>query len=78
MMTKIANLLLLLCLLCSPLFADNCAEVSDANAIYKSITQSNASSFSIKRLQQIVGVNADGIWGIRSDTAYEKLISKTY
>ncbi len=76
MMTKIANLLLLLCLLSSPLFADNCAEVSDANSIYKSITQSNASSFSIKRLQQIVGVNADGIWGIRSDTAYEKLISK--
>ena len=75
-MTKIANLFLLLCLLSSPLVADDCVKVSDANAIYKSIAQSTASSLSIKRLQQIVGVNADGIWGVRSDTAYNKLISK--
>ena len=75
-MTKIANLFLLLCLLGSPLFADDCVKVSDANAIYRSITQSTASSLSIKRLQQIVGVNADGIWGVRSDTAYNNLISK--
>ena len=75
-MTKIANLFLFLCLLSSPLVADVCVKVSDANAIYKSITQSTASSLSVKRLQQIVGVNADGIWGVRSDTAYNKLISK--
>jgi len=75
-MTKIANLFLFLCLLSSSLVADVCVKVSDANAIYKSITQSTASSLSIKRLQQIVGVNADGIWGVRSDTAYNKLISK--
>ena len=75
-MTQIANLFLFLCLLSSPLVADVCVKVSDANAIYKSITQSTASSLSIKRLQQIVGVNADGIWGVRSDTAYNKLISK--
>ena len=75
-MTKIANLFLFLCLLSSSLVADVCVKVSDANAIYKSITQSTASSLSIKRLQQIVGVNADGIWGVRSDTAYDKLISK--
>ena len=75
-MTKIANLFLLLCLLSSPLVADNCAKVSDANTIYKSITQSTASSLSIKRLQQMVGVNADGIWGTRSDTAYNDLISR--
>ena len=75
-MTKIANLFLFLCLLSSPLVADVCVKVSDANAIYKSIIKSTASSLSIKRLQQIVGVNADGIWGIRSDTAYNKLISK--
>ena len=75
-MTKIANLFLLLCLLSSPLLADDCFKVSDANAIYRSITQSTVSSLSIKRLQQIVGVNADGIWGVRSDTAYNNLISK--
>ena len=38
--------------------------------------QSNASNLSIKRLQQIVGVKADGMWGPRSDTAYNNLISK--
>ena len=75
-MTKIANLFLFLCLLSSPLVADVCVKVSDANAIYKSITQSTASSLSIKRLQQIVGVKADGIWGVRSKTAYKNLISK--
>ena len=75
-MTKIANLFLLLCLLSSPLAADECVKVSDANAIYKSITQSTASSLSIKRLQQIIGVKADGIWGVRSKTAYKNLISK--
>ena len=75
-MTKIANLSLLLCLLSSPLVADDCVKVSDANIIYKSITQSTASSLSIKRLQQIIGVKADGIWGVRSKTAYKNLISK--
>ena len=75
-MTKISNLFLLLCLLSSPLVAGDCAKVSDANSIYKSITQSTASSFSIKRLQQMVGVNADGIWGSRSELAYNNLISR--
>jgi len=75
-MTKIANLFLFLCLLSSPLVADDCVKVSDANAIYKSITQSTASSLSIKRLQQMVGVNADGIWGSRSELAYNNLISR--
>ena len=76
MMTKIANFFLLLCLFSSPLVANDCAKISDANLIYKSIMQSNASSLSVKRLQQMVGVNADGIWGVRSDTAYNNLISK--
>ena len=75
-MTKITKLFLLLCLLSSPLFADGCAKISDANSIYKSVMQSTASNLSIKRLQQMVGVNADGIWGQRSDAAYNNLISK--
>ena len=76
MMTKITNFFLLLCLFSSPLIANDCSKISDANLIYKSIMQSNASSLSVKRLQQMVGVNADGIWGVRSDTAYNNLISK--
>jgi uncharacterized protein YcfJ len=75
-MTKITNFFLLLSFLSSPLVANDCAKISDANLIYKSIMQSNASSLSVKRLQQMVGVNADGIWGVRSDTAYNNLISK--
>ena len=75
-MTKITNLFLLLCWFSSPLVANDCSKISDANLIYKSIMQSNASSLSVKRLQQMVGVNADGIWGVRSDTAYNNLISK--
>ena len=75
-MTKITNLFVLLYLLSSPVFADDCAQISVANSIYKSITQSTASILSIKRLQQLVGVNADGIWGMRSETGYNMLISK--
>ena len=76
MMTKITKLFLLLCLLSSPLFADDCAKISDANSIYKSVMQSTASNLSIRRLQQMVGVNADGVWGQRSNAAYNNLISK--
>ena len=65
-----------MCLLTSPLIADECNKISDANSIYKSIMQSSASNLSVKRLQQIVGVNADGMWGPRSDAAYNNLISK--
>ena len=75
-MTKAVNLFVLLCLLSSPVVADKCAQISDANSVYKSITQSTASILSIKRLQQLVGVNADGIWGMRSEAGYNMLISK--
>ncbi len=75
-MPKILKFFLLVCLLTSPLIADECDKISDANSIYKSIMQSNASNLSVKRLQQIVGVKADGMWGPRSDAAYNNLISK--
>lgn len=75
-MPKTIKLFMLICLLTSPLIADECDKISDANSIYKSITQSNASNLSVKRLQQIVGVKADGMWGPRSDAAYNNLISK--
>ena len=75
-MTKIGNLFLILCLLSSQLVANDCTKVSDANYIYKSLTTSTASVLSIKRLQQMVGVNADGIWGVRSDSAYNNFISR--
>ena len=76
MIKKIMKVFLFLVLASSRLYADDCTVISDANSIYKSIMQSAASNLSIKRLQQIVGVNADGIWGERSDTAYKNLISR--
>ncbi len=76
MMIKILRVFLFLVLASSQSYANDCAAISDSNSIYKSIIQSTASNLSIKRLQQIVGVNADGIWGIRSDTAYKNLISR--
>tara|TARA_B100001113_G_scaffold165458_1_gene135388 strand:+ start:1016 stop:1681 length:666 start_codon:yes stop_codon:yes gene_type:complete len=76
MMKKMLRVFLFLVLASSQSYANDCAAISDSNSIYKSIIQSTASNLSIKRLQQIVGVNADGIWGIRSDTAYKNLISR--
>ena len=76
MMKKILRIFLFLVLASSQSYANDCAAISDSNSIYKSIIQSTASNLSIKRLQQIVGVNADGIWGVRSDTAYKNLISR--
>ena len=76
MMKKILRVFLFLVLASSQSYANDCAAISDSNSIYKSIIQSTASNLSIKRLQKIVGVNADGIWGIRSDTAYKNLISR--
>ena len=55
------------------LFAD-CSRISETNALYKSVMQSTASLRDIKRLQQLVGARADGVWGQRSDRAYEKLV----
>jgi len=76
MMKKILRVFLFLVLASSQSYANDCAAISESNSIYKSIIQSTASNLSIKRLQQIVGVNADGIWGIRSDTAYKNFISR--
>jgi len=75
-MTKLLKLFTLTCLIGSSMIADECDNISDANSVYKSIMQSSASSLSVKRLQQIVGVKADGMWGPRSDAAYNNLISK--
>ena len=55
------------------LFAD-CKRISETNALYKSIMHSTASERDIRKLQQIVGVHADGIWGRLSDRAYEELV----
>ena len=53
----------------------DCNRISETNDLYKSITQTTASKADIRRLQQIVGVSMDGIWGRRSDRAYEDLVS---
>ena len=75
-MNKIFKLLVFLSLMSTTAFADECSQIQDANAIYRSITGSTASKLSTKRLQQIVGVTADGVWGAQSNAAYNNLVSK--
>ena len=75
-MKKINGLFFSLILISTAPFADECSQIPDANSIYKSITESTATNLSIRRLQQIVGVTADGIWGKQRNTAYNNLISK--
>ena len=57
------------------LFA-NCSEISTINSIYQTILQSTASDYSIRKAQQLLQVNADGIWGRRSQTAYEEMVRR--
>ena len=76
MIKKIYGIFFLTILLSTQTFADECSQVPDANSIYRSISESTASNLSIRRLQQIVGVTADGIWGRQSDAAYSNLISR--
>ena len=75
-MKLLSRLLLILGFASSAVLADECTRISDLNSIYKSIINSTASDLSVKRLQQIVGVTADGVWGPRSELAFNNLISK--
>ena len=75
-MKLLSRLLLILGFASSAVLADECTRISDLNSIYRSIINSTASDLSVKRLQQIVGVTADGVWGPRSELAFNNLISK--
>ena len=63
------------CALNGNVLVADCNQISETNALYKSIMQSTASKRDIRRLQQIVGVRADGLWGRQSDRAYEDLVN---
>ena len=75
-MKLLSRLLLILGFASSAVLADECTRISDLNSIYRSIINSTASDLFVKRLQQIVGVTADGVWGPRSELAFNNLISK--
>ena len=77
-MKLLSRLLIILGFASSAVLADECTRISDLNSIYRSIIKSTASELSVKRLQQIVGVTADGVWGPRSELAFNNLISKKY
>ncbi len=53
-----------------------CDQISSSNAIYQSILRADASTRSVRKLQQSLGVSADGIWGNRSQAAYENLVNR--
>ena len=53
-----------------------CNQISTSNAIYQSILRAEASTRSVRQLQQSLGVSADGVWGRRSQAAYENLVRR--
>lgn len=54
----------------------NCDKILSSNDVYQSIVNSEASTRSVMQLQRTLGVSADGIWGNRSQAAYENLLSR--
>lgn len=49
--------------------SDECENIKEINSLYVEAT-STKNVFSTKRLQQQLGVTADGIWGRKSEAAY--------
>ena len=56
--------------------ADTCAKLSDINSLYRLVAEKKAGDIQIKRLQQEVGVVADGKWGRISEAAYSALLDR--
>ena len=54
----------------SAVVADTCDSITNINALYRSVAEKKATDIQIKRLQQEVGVVADGKWGRMSDTRH--------
>ena len=60
----------------SLVIADTCANLSDVNSLYRLVVEKKAGDIQIKRLQQEVGVVADGKWGRLSEAAYSALLDR--
>ena len=56
--------------------ADTCDSITEINALYRSVAEKKATDFQIKRLQQELGVVADGKWGRKSEAAYTELLKR--
>ena len=56
--------------------ANTCDSITEINALYRSVAEKNATDIQIKRLQQEVGVLADGKWGRMSERAYTDLLKR--
>ena len=56
--------------------ANTCNNITEINTLYRSVAEKKAADFQIKRLQQEVGVVADGKWGRMSEAAYTTLLKR--
>ena len=56
--------------------ANTCDSITEINALYRSVAEKKATDIQIKRLQQEVGVVADGKWGRMSEAAYTALLKR--
>lgn len=55
--------------------SDECENIGEINSLYVEATSSK-NVFSTKRLQQQLGVTADGIWGRKSEAAYTRFVNR--
>jgi hypothetical protein len=56
--------------------ANTCDSITEINDLYRSVAEKKATDIQIKRLQQEVGVVADGKWGRMSEAAYAGLLKR--
>ena len=67
---------LLIAMSSTSVLADTCEGISEINSLYRTVVEKKATDIQIKRLQQEVGVVADGKWGRMSEAAYTALLKR--
>jgi uncharacterized protein YcfJ len=76
MKRKVMVVSLMIAISSTAVAANTCDSITEINALYRSVAEKKATDIHIKRLQQEVGVVADGKWGRMSEAAYTALLKR--
>jgi len=76
MKRKVMIVSLIIAMTSTAVLANTCDSITEINALYRSVAEKKATDIQIKRLQQEVGVVADGKWGRMSEAAYIALLER--
>jgi uncharacterized protein YcfJ len=76
MKRKVVIVSLIIAMTSTTVLANTCDSITETNALYRSVAEKKATDIQIKRLQQEVGVVADGKWGRMSEAAYIALVER--